>query len=419
MSENCDRSYDKGNSQDKKGLLDIPFLKKHPSYLPYIGTEYRESDIKILQVGNCHYIEQSQDPERRYDFKFFKSYWFDGSNCSVLPTVYNLKQQMSGCPQNLNWQDKRLTCENAWNDYCLNTRSLVGEMFLARRDKKNLCGNFKPYPIFGLSIWALGCACQEILGFSDTDRTKISFPKDNESEIEEYKQKINPYKYVAYTDFHFFPSLFRGEAKVKDSLIDVAIDKIIIDLICGVKNDPRILHNSNKTLKLSLKNGDKELSSLTKTNAEDIIYCLIENSNEAKNFRIPLDYEQRNKVVKEIELSLITGNNEEVISKCNDVNTKVSEAKEFYKEIVDESFKILDEIVGIIKPDLIWLTCGDPVLKFYDKERNKYSNLSKTKTLLDYHPNHVKRNKDDKNKFRDNLIKYVKDIRELKQDRNR
>ena len=89
MENYVDTSYD-------KKLNAIPFFNIHPSFLPYVGVNYRDTKLKILHIGNCHYIEPSQDPDFKYDFSFFKDKWFT-EEIPVLPEAYDLDRQMSKC----------------------------------------------------------------------------------------------------------------------------------------------------------------------------------------------------------------------------------------------------------------------------------------------------------------------------------
>ena len=67
MSNYFDTSYD-------NELKAIPFFTNHPSFLPYVGVNYRDAKLKILHIGNCHYIEPSQDPDFEYDFyRYFRN----------------------------------------------------------------------------------------------------------------------------------------------------------------------------------------------------------------------------------------------------------------------------------------------------------------------------------------------------------
>lgn len=151
MSNNLSRNYlenyysDKGDYIDysyDEGLKKIDFLKIHPAFLPYVGKEYHNAQFKILHVANCPYIVPSQDPDNHYNFAFFRDKWFNEA-ISVFPEIYDKSRQMRECVTK--WKGKSLssTCEDAWNEYCLNTRNVVFEQLARKRNPYNLIGNLK------------------------------------------------------------------------------------------------------------------------------------------------------------------------------------------------------------------------------------------------------------------------------------
>lgn len=202
MENYVDTSYD-------KKLNAIPFFKIHPSFLPYVGVNYRDAKLKILHIGNCHYIEPSQDPDFKYDFSFFKDKWF-AEEIPVLPEAYDLDRQMKDCESH-DWKSKDLTCENAWNNYCLNTRNVVKEQLIGKGDKFNLIGVDK-YRIYTSIMQMLQeTVCNYLFGNNQ-----------NEKQITGLIEDARAYTYVAYTDFHMFPALERGDGYVKKSLYKAA-----------------------------------------------------------------------------------------------------------------------------------------------------------------------------------------------------
>lgn len=223
-----DTSFDK---EFKK----IDFFRKHESYLPYVGKNYRNSKLKILHVGNCHYIEQSQDPDRRYGYRFFRDNWFQ-REMPVFPEIYHLDRQMIDCK--FNWRERKLTCENAWNNYCLNTRNVVSEMLTAQRNSFNLVGR-KNYTIFTSVIKVLSETVGQSLFGENRTIDSIKTPQEPDltakkkatnirrqekyiQEVSEYQKRIDAYTYVAFTDFHMMPALVRSDGTVLERLIEVA-----------------------------------------------------------------------------------------------------------------------------------------------------------------------------------------------------
>ena len=311
----------------------IPFLETHPSYLPYIGTEYRNSKIKILHVGNCHYIEPSQDPDRQYGYKFFRDNWFDETKCSDdfnLPQIYAKDRQMSECPKDLEWEKNDLSCVNAWNEYCFNTRSVIGEVLSGKRHEKNLHGAFILYPIFREAIKALACACAGILPLSDIDRSKITFPKEKK-EYPDYFRKIEPYNYIAYTDFHFFPSLVNGEAKVDESLEESAVEEKVLDLIMEWENNPLIQNSSYRKIKLILKHKDDQnenvVNWLEKNTLEEIKEGLLKREGKQKTKSIIKSLHRKETNVDDLiikEISLTTSDENEEFFRLPEINKEIS-----------------------------------------------------------------------------------------------
>lgn len=202
MENYVDTSYD-------KKLNAIPFFKIHPSFLPYVGVNYRDAKLKILHIGNCHYIEPSQDPDFKYDFSFFKDKWF-AEEIPVLPEAYDLDRQMSKC-KTYNKKTQEPSCENAWNQYCLNTRNVVIEQLRDKRDELNLVGK-KKYSIYTSTMKML----QETVG------NHLFGNNQDEKQIPDLRTEARAYTYIAYTDFHMFPALAHGDGTVKNRLKETA-----------------------------------------------------------------------------------------------------------------------------------------------------------------------------------------------------
>lgn len=111
------------NGQYDKELKEIEFYKTHPEYLPFIGDLYDE--FKILQVGESHYIGQSDD-YAPFGLEDFDKWWTD--HCDK---VYNEPDE-----------DLETKCWGSW----YNTREVIG-CFLK--------SNQKNYSIFMNMIRAL------------------------------------------------------------------------------------------------------------------------------------------------------------------------------------------------------------------------------------------------------------------------
>lgn len=410
---NCDTSYD-------KELLKIPLLKAHESYLPYIGVNYQNANVKVLHIGNCHYIEPSQDPDRRFGYDFFKDNWFIGTNCDMLPPKYDLDRQMSECWDS-EWKEHNLTCENAWNNYCLNTRNVIGEMILGKRDKKNLHGKHIVYPIFRFASETLKETCGT--------NGELLFGQKNE----------NPYEYIAYTDLHFMPSLVNGEAKVDSSLVYSAVENMVLSLLNKWEAEVNLLDSSEiYEMQLIIKSKEgKEINWLTKTNINDIRSGLINGEGKSKEklnketgkiekkkisivkSLITKEDNNNENMVDIIELNLI--NNKRIAFKsinCSGIRNKVEllkkDAKKFYKTVLSESLHVLDEIIKIIQPDIIWITSG-PAKEAYKKHIEKldveHKNAYSKSVIYDDHPNYITRNKERantvKNHFKDTVIEFI------------
>ena len=279
MCSTCDTSYD-------SELLKISFLKKHPSYLPYIGTEYRQSELKILHVGNCHYIEPSQDPDGKFRYTFFKENWFN-RKIDPLPEIYDLERQMSGSNKTLEWKKNNLTCENAWNNYCLNTRNVVAEMLLAQRNEYNLVGACK-YGIFTGMIKVLSSTVGHFLyeDKKDKDIVKIRKPKTIK-ETEEYKEKVSIYNHIAFTDFHMFPALDRSDGYVDSRLIEAAEAENVIN----AKEDAEQFYND-----VIVKESSKVLDEIIKIINPDVIFITSTKAGEIFRSNTSLEDEHKKRI---------------------------------------------------------------------------------------------------------------------------
>ena len=196
-------------SYDEK-LLENEFLKSHDYYLPFVGVNYKDADVKILHIGNCPYIESSLDLNNQFGCNFFVKNWFNN-------------------PIELN----KMPIE--WTTYCMNTRAVLVEYLSATRNPDNKCGIMN-YSIFSFVTKMLSnsIVAERNIGYKRTINS-IRMPKDNSANcktlkaqerrkekylnnLTEYKEKTKIYNYVAFTDFHMFPSLINGNAKVLSSL---------------------------------------------------------------------------------------------------------------------------------------------------------------------------------------------------------
>lgn len=61
-----------------ESLKEIDFFKIHPSYLPFVGTEYEK--YKVLQISESHYSDNLDT--NRYGIRYF-SRWYDEQCCEV------------------------------------------------------------------------------------------------------------------------------------------------------------------------------------------------------------------------------------------------------------------------------------------------------------------------------------------------
>ena len=209
-------------SYDKELFEKIDFLKLHESYLPYVGKEYRNAKFKILHVANCHYIELSQDPDNRYDFTFYRDNWFS-KKIPVFPEIYDLDRQMSKCRLK-NWREKGLTCKNAWNEYCLNTRNVVVEQLSGQRNPYNLVGT-SGYKLYKNVIKVLSATVGKYFFGENRDIEQINKCPSNDKKWKAFQSNIEAYRYVAFTDFHVIPAIMHGESRVLDSLVKAAKKK--------------------------------------------------------------------------------------------------------------------------------------------------------------------------------------------------
>ena len=155
------------NGQHDKELKEIEFYKTHPEYLPFVGDKFDE--FKILQVGESHYIGQS-DNHARFGLEYFEKWWTD--HCD------ELYKHPDGDPET--------TCWGSW----YNTREVIGRF---------LKNNQKNYSIFMNMIRALN----EVKELPTCDSEKQN------------------YQYFAFMNFFQMPSLYQGMS-FKDSLYKAA-----------------------------------------------------------------------------------------------------------------------------------------------------------------------------------------------------
>ncbi len=156
------------NGQYDKELKRVDFYQVHPEYLPFIGDKFDE--FKILQVGESHYIGQS-DTYAPFDLGYFNKWWAD--HCDE---VY---KEPDGKPETKCW--------GSWYD----TRAVIG------RFQK---WNQNNYSIFMNMIRAFDEAVEGLPACDDE------------------KQK---YHYFAFMNFFQMPSLYDGMS-FKDSLYKAA-----------------------------------------------------------------------------------------------------------------------------------------------------------------------------------------------------
>lgn len=299
MNNNASNSYIENYYSDKGDYIDysydeelkkIEFLKLHESFLPYVGKEYRNAQFKILHVADCPYIEASQDPDNHYNFAFYRDKWFK-EEIPVFPEIYDLKRQMSECVREWNGFPLSSTCENAWNEYCLNTRNVVFEQLVGKRNPYNLVGKFGTYRLYrdvnNMLNRILGKYCGE------SNKTINNINSNN----------MEAYKFVAFTDFHMFPV---------------------------------IVNEKNTSVEASLK-------------------------------------------------------------KC--ANRR--EAEDFYEKIKIESSMILDKIVDVLKPDMVFITSKSAGEKY--KNNTRFNDEFKDQRIfVTFHPNYFatrEQRKEEENKF--------------------
>ena len=197
-------------SYDEK-LKANEFLNTHDYCLPFVGVNYKDAKVKVLHIGNCPYIQASQDINNEFGCDFFIKNWFDN------PKLLNLMPK-------------------TWTNYCMNTRAVLEEFLTTHKNEFNLSKKMN-YNIFGFITKMLSdsIVAEKNIGCR-TKIDSISMPKDNSAncknqktkderkkvyleKLETYKEKTKIYNYVAFTDFHMFPSLINGNANVLDSLI--------------------------------------------------------------------------------------------------------------------------------------------------------------------------------------------------------
>ena len=156
------------NGQYDKELKEIEFYKTHPEYLPFVGDKFDE--FKILQVGESHYIGQSDD-YAPFGLEDFDKWWTD--HCD------EIYKEPDGKPETKCW--------GSWYD----TRAVIGRF---------LKWNQSNYSIFLNMIRAL----DEAVGGLPT--------------CDDEKQK---YHYFAFMNFFQMPSLYQG-LSFEDSLYKAA-----------------------------------------------------------------------------------------------------------------------------------------------------------------------------------------------------
>lgn len=91
-----------GTNYDDK-LREIEWFKRHPQLLPFIGRNY--DDYKILQIGESHYIDRTNDDDK-FNICYFRDNWWK-SSCDDLVKMFDDSNRYNGC-----WFDTRRVLSN-------------------------------------------------------------------------------------------------------------------------------------------------------------------------------------------------------------------------------------------------------------------------------------------------------------------
>ena len=79
------------NYDDK--LEKLEWFKLHPQLKPFIGNNYDE--YKILQIGESHYIDRTQDDDK-FNICYFRDNWWN-SSCDDLVKMFDNSSRYNGC----------------------------------------------------------------------------------------------------------------------------------------------------------------------------------------------------------------------------------------------------------------------------------------------------------------------------------